>query len=561
MTATNASGQHGMGELLIASLAYRVLALLLLSAVWYGLLALGVPLPWPFLVLFGSTALLACLSALTLVSLLGSLVAGAPLDSLTFSTLLAPMVLVVWIRGRLLQIDSEDHVWPDACTEAARWSGRLLLLIAAGYALAATMESFDPRQVLLHALVAFLFGTALSRVPGRIRKVDRAALALTAGVTLFCFAMLEVASRVLVPKPQVPPELFQHHPQNDFAHTPSLQMTMGFGSTDIADAPDVPIRINALGLRGEEIPTPKPSDELRIVCLGDSYTFGWGALEENTYPAQLAALLREAHPGQSIRVINAGVGSYAPWQERVLLREKFAQLSPDILVLQTFVTNDIAETLVRQGKVLESYSPEWLEFLTTYRFSGTAVFRFNRWLRHSCNLYFVLEHEVIGDWTLVRAYKRFRWRPSHGLPRPFTLADRLWIAEPDLREWYPVLQEGFEALCDDVDGIIDDCRKAGVPVVAFNIPWFVGMMHRPPPVMARNDGMYEQGRAAKLMETHLAASADVALALIDEFLADPNPSRFTYNRDGHFVRDTNALLAARLADAIAPMLHQAAGRP
>jgi hypothetical protein len=63
-----------------------------------------------------------------------------------------------------------------------------------------------------------------------------------------------------------------------------------------------------------------------------------------------------------------------------------------------------------------------------------------------------------------------------------------------------------------------------VPVVAFNIPWFVGMMHRLPPIMERNEGMYEQGRVGKLMESHLASAAEVAVPLIDEFLADPEPS-------------------------------------
>ncbi|MDP6932848.1 MAG: hypothetical protein QGG40_08015 [Myxococcota bacterium] len=57
------------------------------------------------------------------------------------------------------------------------------------------------------------------------------------------------------------------------------------------------VSTNSLGLRGPEVQVPAPG--FRIVCLGDSVTFGWGVEFEETYPARLAADL-------GVEVINAG---------------------------------------------------------------------------------------------------------------------------------------------------------------------------------------------------------------------------------------------------------------
>jgi lysophospholipase L1-like esterase len=46
----------------------------------------------------------------------------------------------------------------------------------------------------------------------------------------------------------------------------------------------------------------------RIVVLGDSIPFGWPLANHDGYPTRLEALLRTAHPGRAIAVINAAIG-------------------------------------------------------------------------------------------------------------------------------------------------------------------------------------------------------------------------------------------------------------
>ncbi len=61
---------------------------------------------------------------------------------------------------------------------------------------------------------------------------------------------------------------------------------------------------------------PDPATEARrtpgdrvVVALGDSVTFGWGAGDSETFPAQLENLLAKQCPGRHTTVHNAGIGN------------------------------------------------------------------------------------------------------------------------------------------------------------------------------------------------------------------------------------------------------------
>jgi lysophospholipase L1-like esterase len=102
--------------------------------------------------------------------------------------------------------------------------------------------------------------------------------------------------------------------------------------------------INALGFRGPETSPRKPSGWLRIVCLGDSRTFGlWadGAAfrYDNDYPAALESLLHERGEHGAVEVINAGVIGYTSAQGLAQLQTQLLLLHPDIITV-AFGFND-----------------------------------------------------------------------------------------------------------------------------------------------------------------------------------------------------------------------------
>ncbi len=97
--------------------------------------------------------------------------------------------------------------------------------------------------------------------------------------------------------------------------------------------------INSLGYRGPEFHRVKPPHVVRILCLGDSGTFGQFVNDEDTLSANLEQRLRQE--GISAEVINGGVpGTTIVDQVEILQRS--LSLAPDIVIL-TFSENDITD--------------------------------------------------------------------------------------------------------------------------------------------------------------------------------------------------------------------------
>jgi len=113
--------------------------------------------------------------------------------------------------------------------------------------------------------------------------------------------------------------------------------------------PDMPYRvtINAQGFRGKDLRTPLPAGWKRILCLGDSYTFGHYVDDDEAWPAVLGGLVEHA----SIEVVNGGANGFTITDERILL-EKAVALDPEIVVL-VFSQNDILD-LMRERPMIET---------------------------------------------------------------------------------------------------------------------------------------------------------------------------------------------------------------
>jgi lysophospholipase L1-like esterase len=99
------------------------------------------------------------------------------------------------------------------------------------------------------------------------------------------------------------------------------------------------VAINSLGYRGPEIERDKPPHVVRILCLGDSGTFGQFVNDEETLSSNLEHLLRQDHP--SVEVINGGVPGTTIVDQMEILKRSMV-LKPDIVIL-TFSENDITD--------------------------------------------------------------------------------------------------------------------------------------------------------------------------------------------------------------------------
>ena len=92
------------------------------------------------------------------------------------------------------------------------------------------------------------------------------------------------------------------------------------------------VSTNSRGLRERETPYSRGSQR-RVLCIGDSFTWGLGVEGAEAFPA----LLENALP--DTEVINAGVIGWGTAQEWLWLEKEGYRYSPDVLILGFFVND------------------------------------------------------------------------------------------------------------------------------------------------------------------------------------------------------------------------------
>jgi hypothetical protein len=96
---------------------------------------------------------------------------------------------------------------------------------------------------------------------------------------------------------------------------------------------------NAFGFHDEEFVEPKPPGRLRILAVGDSFTFA-----PVPYPQGVMTLteagLRAACGGRDLDVLNLGLMGAGPPEYRTLVELGLARFTPDLVVLNLFMGND-----------------------------------------------------------------------------------------------------------------------------------------------------------------------------------------------------------------------------
>jgi lysophospholipase L1-like esterase len=102
----------------------------------------------------------------------------------------------------------------------------------------------------------------------------------------------------------------------------------------------VTVSVNALGGRGPERPATRTPGVARILLLGDSFAFGWGVEEQESFGAVLERRLAERVG--PVEVVSAAVPGYSTDQHYIYLRTRGLALRPDVILLATS-ENDLTE--------------------------------------------------------------------------------------------------------------------------------------------------------------------------------------------------------------------------
>lgn len=120
----------------------------------------------------------------------------------------------------------------------------------------------------------------------------------------------------------------KHDPEIGWTHIPGKHIEDFYG-------PGRHITIDPLGFRGTERDIDKArKGRKRVVCLGDSFTLGYGVDDDETFPARLAAL------NPAVQTVNMGQGGYSVGQCYLWYRRDGAPLKPDVVVF-AYITGDM----------------------------------------------------------------------------------------------------------------------------------------------------------------------------------------------------------------------------
>ena len=181
-------------------------------------------------------------------------------------------------------------------------------------------------------------------------------MALTAAAPVAGLLLVELVLRVAgvvpVPNPRSEGSVVRASPTPGlgFQPDPGSVLVLDYGVGRPSNQRRVSHVYNSQGLRGPERPRERlPDRGPRIVCVGDSHTFGTGVAEQETWPARLAAALA-ARGCPRVEVLNAGVPGFDTAQEAVWLERAGLVHAPDLVLLQYFVNDTAARGLTRPGE-------------------------------------------------------------------------------------------------------------------------------------------------------------------------------------------------------------------
>jgi lysophospholipase L1-like esterase len=211
---------------------------------------------------------------------------------------------------------------------------------------------------------------------------------------------------------------------------------------------DIPVRINSLGFRGDDVaPEPRPGVP-RILMLGDSITWGDYVRDEETYVRQTANAL-EATLGYPVEAINAGVGDTGSQEQIDILEESGLQTHPDIVVL---------------GFYLNDSRPAW-------GFSAELLER--NWVRrHSLLVDKVYEKFELWRWIQRQGADRFAWVDAqHRLDWKSDHAAFLELARLAQYDWGAAwVEDSWRTVDQELTRLEHDARRNGFRVATLTFP-------------------------------------------------------------------------------------------
>jgi lysophospholipase L1-like esterase len=320
---------------------------------------------------------------------------------------------------------------------------------------------------------------------------------------------------------------------------------------------DCVAEINSLGLRDKEIEVKK-GDEFRILCFGDSWTFGWGVNVENSWPKKLECFF-EAQGYHNIEVINCG----QPGQYTSVYKKNMGKivplLRPDLVLVGVLQLDDLAQ-LYEKNVVLSATNSGLMNNMAFLL--PKAKYSIKTFIEYSFgNILSIVANgshdivEVKSNWessanSMINKFSYLQRLRFNALNDSVQMLFKTGDLNPGLLNQYinfpdkhfifnnpnhRATQFAISEMKKDFETMQSICRENGSDLVFVNLPtnYFTGHKVIRMPLDIVNEFLYHNNKIDSIYRS-VANDLDISyLELTDRFKALEDKNAYFFKYDGH----------------------------
>ncbi|MBF0379953.1 MAG: SGNH/GDSL hydrolase family protein [Magnetococcales bacterium] len=187
------------------------------------------------------------------------------------------------------------------------------------------------------------------------------------------------------PQILIPPYLYDNHPKSWWTLRPGFKGSIKRGD-NIVD-----YNINSQGIRAPFDIPHKSDDRQSLFIIGDSFTFGWGVNEDDSYARILANKLKKKD--LAVDVVNLGVAGFGTMQSYERLAEYAQRLGSPDAIIYMFCPNDPADNIAGKKTVVDgirmnaNWKHKWLfvRISHAYHYSRLVAFFADFYMKYHGN--------------------------------------------------------------------------------------------------------------------------------------------------------------------------------
>lgn len=295
------------------------------------------------------------------------------------------------------------------------------------------------------------------------------------------------------------------------------------------------------GLATPAYTVAKAPDTVRIVALGDSFTFDSSFVPQDAMWHRLLGARLAAAIGHPVEVVNLGIPAVGPRFSLRMFEVEGRRLAPDLVLFGLFLGNDLTDEAGGRGSWLRRWSLLWRLAGNVRRIAGEDA---------------RIRTTPIDPANAGRAVANYRYDATVAFVQRDdyvrVLRDTAWIF--DTSAWHAV-----EPLVDDAVGTVralaDAVRTSGARLLVVVMP--DRLQVDPASQAIVRDGApagttYDFGRLSRTVTARLAAAGICTIDLLPALRAASEPAALWRAQDSHWSDDGNRIAA----DAAWPALER-----